>query len=464
MTKPIKSNLDKEQRKAFYEIKKDDNIMIYPFDKGSGLVRINSDSALIKIQEHLGEYKDLYPSDAISSRLYGVIKAHKPEKNYPTRVIVSTIGAATYKISKFLADMIQFILNKNNTHLKNSQQFVNLANSWNIDKDKIQVSYDIINLYLSVPANEAIIILIEKLKNDPSFTSKFNFDEIKTLLDICLLHCYFLFENDIYELEDSGPIGLGLMVVAAECFLQFHESNAIAQAYTMEIENENNTLNFLDVTIINNKTGTYDFKVYRKDALTNVQIKPSSCHDPKIINGIFKGFVHRALYLCSDNIIEQELLFLVDVFVENGYKKTNLEHIIKTTKENLHNKKQNIETQHSSIASKNIVSLPWIPGISPKLKKAFKKAGYTPVFKSPKNLQHILTTKNKPPLPINSYPGVYKLEFSCKKCYMGEIKLKISSRIYQHQKNTSEGNRDYSAIAEHLKIVMAILHGTIKIP
>ncbi|XP_065683466.1 uncharacterized protein LOC136096215 [Hydra vulgaris] len=126
----------------------------------------------------------------------------------------------------------------------------------------------------------------------------------------------------------------------------------------MEIENENNTLNFLDVTIINNKTGTYDFKVYRKDALTNVQVKPNSCHDPKIINGILKGFVHRALYLCFDNNIEQELLFLVDVFVENGYKKINLEHIIKTTKEKLHIKKQNIETQHSSIASKNIVSLP----------------------------------------------------------------------------------------------------------
>ncbi|XP_065679829.1 uncharacterized protein LOC136094144 [Hydra vulgaris] len=219
----------------------------------------------------------------------------------------------------------------------------------------------------------------------------------------------------------------------------------------MEIENENNTLNFLDVTIINNKTGTYDFKVYRKDALTNVQIKPNSCHDPKIINGIFKGFVHRALYLCSDNNIEQELLFLVDVFVENGYKKTNLKHIIKTTKENLHNKIQNIESQHSSIASKNIVSLPWILGISPKLKKAFKKASYTPVFKSPKNLQHILTTKNKPSLPINSYPGVYKFECSCKRCYIGETKLKISSSIYQDQKNTYEGNWDYSAIAEHSK-------------
>ncbi|XP_065678453.1 uncharacterized protein LOC136093394 [Hydra vulgaris] len=408
MAKPIKSNLDKEQRKALYEIKKDDNIMIrgktkkLNYDPTPQIIR-KVQNILRKLnkagQFTVKEYKDLYPSDAIPPRLYGVIKAHKLEKNYLMRVIVSTIGTTTYKISKFLTDMIQPILNKNNTHLKNSQQFVNLANSWNIDKDEIQVSYDIINLYPSVPVKEAIIILIERLKNDPSFTSKFTFDEIKTLLDICLLHCYFLFEHDIYELEDSGTStyelkdsGLGLMVVVAKYFLQFHESNAIVQAisnniqlksfkryvddshsrfnstedakkilmllnnqhkniqYTMIIENENNTLNFLDVTIINNKTGTYDFKVYRKDALANVQIKPNSCHDPKIINGIFKGFVHRTLYLCSDNNIEQELLFLVDVFVENGYK------------------------------------------------------------------------------------------CSCKKCYVGETKLKISSRIYQHQKNTYEGN------------------------
>ena len=37
-------------------------------------------------------YFKLYPSDAIPPRLYRVIKARKPEKNYPMRTIVSTIG------------------------------------------------------------------------------------------------------------------------------------------------------------------------------------------------------------------------------------------------------------------------------------------------------------------------------------------------------------------------------------
>ena len=33
-------------------------------------------------------------------------------------------------------------------------------------------------------------------------------------------------------------------------------------------------LNFLDVTIINTGAGKYEFKIHRKNAITNVQIKP----------------------------------------------------------------------------------------------------------------------------------------------------------------------------------------------
>ena len=39
-------------------------------------------------------YFKLYPSDAIPTGLYGVVKAHKPENYYPMRTIVSTIGTA----------------------------------------------------------------------------------------------------------------------------------------------------------------------------------------------------------------------------------------------------------------------------------------------------------------------------------------------------------------------------------
>ena len=55
--------------------------------------------------------------------------------------------------------------------------------------------------------------------------------------------------------------------------------------YTMEIENQLKTINFLDLTIMNNQTGKYEFKVHRKNVITKVKIKRNSSHDPKIITG-----------------------------------------------------------------------------------------------------------------------------------------------------------------------------------
>ena len=143
-------------------------------------------------------------------------------------------------------------------------------------------------------------------------------------------------------LENSGPIGLALMVVISEAFLQRLEDRAMQEAlatnlapltykryvddsharfetvhqshsflnilnsqnkaiqYTMEKEDQPRKLNFSDVTIINTGEGKYEFKIHRKNAMTNVQIKPHSYVNPALIRDIFKGFVSRARKLCSE--------------------------------------------------------------------------------------------------------------------------------------------------------------------
>ena len=107
------------------------------------------------------EYQNIYPSDPVPPRMYGAIKAHKPEKNYPMRIIVSTIGTATYGISEYLVKLTQPLLNKNKTRLKNETAFVNDAKNWTISPTEVQVSYDVVNLYPSVPLDEATIVMLE---------------------------------------------------------------------------------------------------------------------------------------------------------------------------------------------------------------------------------------------------------------------------------------------------------------
>ena len=45
-------------------------------------------------------------------------------------------------------------------------KFANEAKTWKISPTEIQVSYDVVNLYPSVPLDKAIDVIVEYLKND----------------------------------------------------------------------------------------------------------------------------------------------------------------------------------------------------------------------------------------------------------------------------------------------------------
>jgi hypothetical protein len=526
-----KDNLSPDQRQALREINNDQNLRIYPFDKGTGLVRIEHEEAIRKIREQLGdtevvqndptnifakeirtalsklnkkgrftkkEYEEMYPSDAIPPRMYGTIKAHKPEKQYPMRLVVSTIGTPPHGISAYLVKIIQHTLNKNPTRLKNSTSFVEMARNWNISPTEVQVSFDVINLYPSVPLKEATKVILDLLKEDPSYRNytKLKLKEIKEMIELCISRCYFIWNEEIHVLKDSGPIGLSIMVVLAEGFLQVLESKALNEAlreqppyapitfyryvddshsrfyetgqpgrflnklnqqdervqYTMEVENAKKELNYLEIKTINKGTGKYEFDVFRKAAITNVQVKPNSSHDPNILKGIFKGFLKRANTICSDEYLEKEIEFLVEVFVKNGYKRENLLEIVEESK---------LRTTPSDVSSTTFseknrpgetITLPWIPGVSPRLRKVYKKAGYKVAFKSGRNIGDMLTSRNKSKLPGNSHPGIYKIPCSCGKTpYRGETKKRVMTRVSEHEQYIAKEHWSQSGIALHAK-------------
>ena len=513
------------------EIKEDPSISIYPFDKGTGLVRIKTEDAIKKIREQIGdtnivdrdptdtfardirnalaplnkkgrftkkEYETIYPSDAVPPRMYGLLKAHKPEKNYPMRLVVSTIGSPPYGLSSYLVGIIQHTLDKNPTRLKNTAAFINEAKTWSISQTEVQVSYDVVNLYPTVPLKKATEVVLDLLKKDDDLKkhTKLTLSEIKKLLELCLSKCYFIWNSEIHELKDSGPIGLSLMVVMAEGWLQVLEAKAIDDAlnhqppiiplsffryvddshsrfderkgaetfltilnsqdpstqYTMEVESDKKELAFLEVRTINSGQGSYEIDVFRKNAITNVQVKPESSHDPRVLKGIFIGFVNRALKICSQNFLNKEIEFLIEVFTENGYQRSSL----KKMADEVIEKSRLIPSETTITESKEepakIVTLPWILKISPKLRSVYKKAGYKVAFKSGRNLGAILSSKNKTKLPKNSYPGVYQIPCTCGiPPYRGETKKKIETRLGEHENNVEKEEYEKSGVALHSK-------------
>ena len=132
--------MSKAQRKALKQIKNSKQMKVYLFGKGIGFALLNDIDTICKIEEQLGKskiiecdptnfftgkfqrhlwklkkedkfdkktYSLIYPSDCIPLRLYWTLKAHKPEKNYPIRAVVSTIWSPAYGTLKYLVKIIQ---------------------------------------------------------------------------------------------------------------------------------------------------------------------------------------------------------------------------------------------------------------------------------------------------------------------------------------------------------------------
>ena len=75
-----------------------------------------------------------------------------------------------------------------------------------------------------------------------------------------------------------------------------------------------------------------------------------------------KCFLYRIHTKCSKKYIKEETKFLIDIFAENGHKRTFLENLFK----NCNAKMKNNDSRNST-NSKNI---PRVPNIGPKIRKA----------------------------------------------------------------------------------------------
>ena len=301
--------------------------------------------------------------------------------------------------------------------------------------------------------------------------TKLTLTDIHKLTKLCLSKCYFLYENNLRLFQNSGPIGLSLIVVLSECSLQKIEFKAITEAlnykiapktfrrfvddsharfqnrshankfleilnkqdpsikYTVEFEDHKHSVNFLDINITKNITNRkYEFIVHQKDAITNIHIKPNTFIDPSITKSVFKGFLHRAHTICSEKYIKEEIQFLVNMLVENGHKRTFLALV-----KDYNTKNKNSDNRNDTSRKK----IPWIPKIGPKIRN--KKVNKDITFTSVKSLQSILWL-DKPKLPPNSHPGVYQLDCSCNGRYIGESKKKVLIRCTEHQQDSIKGN------------------------
>ena len=95
-------------------------------------------------------------------------------------------------------------------------------------------------------------------------------------------------------------------------FLEILNKQESSIQHTIEIENNEKHSNFLDVAITKTEIHSYDFKIFRKPAITNPQIKCKLNVAPNNSFSVFKEFLSRAYKICSESYIDEEIQFLID--------------------------------------------------------------------------------------------------------------------------------------------------------
>ena len=249
-------NIPYKKREIINKLKKNQNIMLLRQDKGRGIVIIDRNRytnkylnilnteqfrkldrdptkpteakiqrALRKIKNHLSnqEYMRNYPTGSAPRKFYGTAKKHKIPVNgtinyLPLHPVISNIGTASYQLTKYLVKLLSPLRTYDNT-VANNTEFINHVKRMNIPRDPSFISFDVKSLFIYVPLDFTITVILRRIHNENEIHTNIKRSEMKELLLLCTKNVHFTFNNDIYQQCDGVAIGFLLGQVIAGIFM-----------------------------------------------------------------------------------------------------------------------------------------------------------------------------------------------------------------------------------------------------
>ena len=261
-----RNSQNKMFHKTLLDLSRDKSIKVCSFDKGNGLVILNSkdyynkldkiinDKTKFSIIEPNSEKPHLHPvikkqnsvvyhintyikpyvdEDIVSSilptgsqpgKLYGMCKVHK--EGYPLRPVISMLNSPEYKLAKYLDNFI-----KPNIPISfscdSTDLFLDNLKAFSINPNMKVVSFDVVSLFTNIPLIETINIIANSLydinsKKTPPFP-KPAFIKLLTLASQGI----FMYKDKIYKQTDGVAMGSPLGPSLANFFLGHLERDKI---------------------------------------------------------------------------------------------------------------------------------------------------------------------------------------------------------------------------------------------
>ncbi|KFD59091.1 hypothetical protein M513_00254 [Trichuris suis] len=211
--RPIKEDPTEKTRKALIRI----------LDSFAGETQ---DLVLSKISRSL-----FYIGNSRCPELYGLPKIHKP--GVPLRPVVSSVNSVTSKLCSYLKNIIQPLTGKRDSNVKNCKEFCIALKSVRSQPSDLMVSYDVKDLFTSIPIKYTINLLQTLLiaDNTISLRTKLNPTDIVKLVSFCMHEGnYFRFQDSFFSQKDGAPMGSPLSPILAEIFMEHLEEKAFSTA------------------------------------------------------------------------------------------------------------------------------------------------------------------------------------------------------------------------------------------
>lgn len=307
---------------------------------------------------------------------------------------------------------------------------------------------------------------------------------IMELISLCLKQNYFNYENKIYKQIEGLAMGSSIAGAIASLYmlnleeqistlelykyvvlwnryvddildvwsssmdnldLFFNQINTIDPniKFTLEIQNNNNELPFLDLNLkLNNNSKQIFIEMYKKPSSSDQVLNFNSSHPLATKLGIISSATKKILN-CSDNI-DNDISKLKNKMFNNDYP-VKLTNEIINKKKNSFNLMGNIKKIYEI---KNVVSIPYIRGITDNVpKKNIKKVKI--VYKKGLSVGNILAKNYKCNTKRNTNV-VYQIPCECGDFYVGETGRELETRVKEHKRCVAKADI-CNGIAVHVK-------------
>ena len=148
---------------------------------------INKKLAELKLKDLITkEHTSLKPNVPKTPKARPILKIHKDPLKI--RLIINTQNSPISKIAKKISKELRPLIRSGKSYIKDTEQFVDKIRNIKLEEDEIMISFDISDMYPSLPKQDVITEVVRRI-NDENFKPSMN---KKALIELVIISVEYM--------------------------------------------------------------------------------------------------------------------------------------------------------------------------------------------------------------------------------------------------------------------------------